>query len=71
MARRALRLCMLRIGQHRLITGMRRFGDHHCAAVTIAFRDKTGRHIIAQERNIGAMGAIRERQTTTRVIAIR
>ena len=45
---------MLRTGQQRLIAGLRGLGDQHGAAVVIALHDKARRHIVAQQRDIGA-----------------
>ena len=70
-ARCALRSCMLRIGQQRLIHRLRCLGDHHGAAVVVARRDKTRRHVVAEERDLGAVDAVRERQCTPGLIAIR
>ena len=65
-----LRSCMLRIGQQRLVAGLRCLGDHG-AAVVVARHGKTRRHIVAQERDFGALGTIRKRQCAPRLIAIR
>ena len=62
---------MMRIGQRRLIPGLRRFGDYQGAAVVVARRDKTRRHIVAEERDLGAVDAVGKRQCTPGVIAIR
>ena len=62
---------MLRIGQQRLIHRLCRLSQHHGAAVVIALRDKTRRHVAAQERDLGAIGPIRERQGTPSIVAIR
>ena len=50
---------MLRMGQQRLISGFRGLGDHHGAAMVIARHGKTRCDVVAQERDFGAMGAIR------------
>ena len=62
---------MLRTGQQRLSAGLRGLGDHHGAAVIVAFHDKTRCHIVAQQRDIGAMGAVGERQCAAGLVAVR
>ena len=50
--------------------GLRCLGDHG-AAVVVAHHGKTRRHIVAEERDFGALGPVRDRQCTARLIAIR
>ena len=65
------RSCMLRAAQQRMITGLRCLGENHGAAVVISRHGKTRRHIVAQERDIGTVDAVRDRQGTPRLIAVR
>ena len=54
----------MRIAEQRVIIGRHCLGEHHGATVVITRHGKTRRHIVAQERDIGIMGTVRERQCT-------
>src|ERR1700722_5481106 len=60
----------MRIAKQGLIVRCSRLGKYHGAAVVITRGGKARGHIAAQERDIGAVDAVRERQCASGLIAI-
>ena len=64
------RLWVMRIAKQGLIVRCSRLGKYHGATVVIARCGKARGHIVAQERDIGAVDAVRERQCASSLTAI-
>ena len=69
-ARNADFSCMMRIAQHRLIIVLSYLGKRRDGTMVIARHGKHRRHIVAQQRDISVVDALRDGGYTASLIAI-